>query len=59
MSDTQLLDWLERNFWRVASVERLDGTHEWWFRFSFKPYKESKHFDTLREALEEGAKQIL
>lgn len=69
MSDTQRVDWLERNPDRLVVCKRDAG-----YKFSvvikegqairddnfeFPPPKYSQEYDTLREALDEGMKRIL
>jgi hypothetical protein len=63
MNDTERLNWLEREPWRLA-VCLVDGGYK--FRMAIgKPASHSdqvllsEEYETLREAIDEGMKQIL
>jgi hypothetical protein len=62
MNDTQRLDWLEREPWRLA-CRTVDGEG---YKFQVAIGKRgsvyfyySEEYETLREAIDEGMKQIL
>jgi hypothetical protein len=70
MSDTQRLDWLERNPDRLVVLHREGVGYKFSVvikeghatpddNFEFPPPMYSQEYDTLRDALDEGMKRVL
>ena len=64
MSDTQRLDWLERNPWGLLCKRGDDGSIKFQVLLTARPEKPasldySGEYDALRDALDEGMKQKL
>jgi hypothetical protein len=64
MSDTQRLDWLERNPKRLLICSEENGSYKFRFLLKADPSRPaelnwSEPYDTLRDALDEGMKGIL